>query len=482
MSGIRIEGSLSGNIAEVDVNKSLQATGPSDPTKAGVAIMYLENDNGANNGGVVYRNSPLCTDDRRMSVGLDTPLFDYTFNALAQDTGVWKHAFTTMTVTQSGGTALFNANLTGTITTGASLQTWRHFRLIGNAGLSADIIGSITGSAQANQVIEFGLFIATTTTAPADGVYFRYTNAGLVAVMNYNGTETTSGVLIASLTPNQNYSFQINITERQVEYWVSGSMYSELTTPAGQAQAFLTDALPLCVQFRNSGTVSGTQMQFKLGDVHVDQRDMQLAMSYPTQMAAMGNHHQGLSGGTMGSLALYTNNLAPGAGATPSNTSAALGTGLGGQFTAQPTLTANTDGIICSYQVPAGSVNQTPRTLLVYGIYVQGVVSAVLTGGPVIYQYSLAFGHTAVSMATTESASFANGTTKAPRREAIGIEVFAATAAAGTVGSSSGQFARFTAPIAVNPGEFIAVVAKNIGTVTSVGTITLLVQYDYTWI
>ena len=34
------------------------------------------------------------------------------------------------------------------------------------------------------------------------------------------------------------------------------------------------------------------------------------------------------------------------------NTTAALGTGLGGQFSALPTLAVNTDGIICSYLNP----------------------------------------------------------------------------------------------------------------------------------
>lgn len=58
---------------------------------------------------------------------------------------------------------------------------------------------------------------------------------------------------------------------------------------------------------------------------------------------------------------------------------------------------------------------------------INAVVTAAITGGPVIYAYSLAYGHTAVSLATTESA-----TTKAPRRLPVGIQTFAPTSPVGT--------------------------------------------------
>ena len=53
--------------------------------------------------------------------------------------------------------------------------------------------------------------------------------------------------------------------------------------------------------------------------------------------------YQGQTGQTLGSTALYTNNLAAGAGAVMTNTTAALGSGLGGQFSALPTLAVGTD-------------------------------------------------------------------------------------------------------------------------------------------
>ena len=84
----------------------------------------------------------------------------------------------------------------------------------------------------------------------------------------------------------------------------------------------------------------------------------------------------------------------------------------------------------------------------------------------------MAFGHTGVSLQNTET----NGTSKAPRRIALGYETFATTAAAGVIGA--GVYMAFNSPICVQPGEFIQLVAKNLGTVTTGGVITFQVCFD----
>jgi hypothetical protein len=56
-----------------------------------------------------------------------------------------------------------------------------------------------------------------------------------------------------------------------------------------------------------------------------------------------------LSGTTQGSLANYANSTNPTA-VVPTNTTAALGVGLAGQFWEIDTLAVTTDGIIQSYQ------------------------------------------------------------------------------------------------------------------------------------
>ena len=79
-----------------------------------------------------------------------------------------------------------------------------------------------------------------------------------------------------------------------------------------------------------------------------------------------------------------------------------------------------------------------------------------------------------MALNTTET----NGTVKAPRRVALGFETFAATAALGVLGSATGCYMAFNSPVVVQPGEFVQVTAKNLGTVTTGGIITFLVAFD----
>jgi hypothetical protein len=99
------------------------------------------------------------------------------------------------------------------------------------------------------------------------------------------------------------------------------------------------------------------------------------------------------------------------------------------------------------------------------------MVQTVLAGGPFIYQCGVAFGHTSVSLATTEAA-----TTKAPRRFPVGLYTLAATAAVGSVGATFVH--SFNTPLLVQPGEFIQTIVKNIGTVGTSGTIAHVIGFE----
>lgn len=487
MSGIRLEGNTSGHVAEVDASNNLNVTLPQDLTKAGYAVLTAESDSGTITGTPTRRTINV-SQGHRLSVGLDTILFDYTFNAAAQDTGTWKFAVNAaMTAAQSGGLLTLNNALTVTTLASASMSSWRYFTQVSNAALV--IHGSIQVSAipLANQVMEFGLFVPAATIL--DGVYFRYTNAGLLGNINYNGAEISTGTLLSNMVPNTTYQFQIVCGETNTEFWIDINdgnglkLYTMLSTPAPIGDSFASCALPITIQQRNGLAIgAGTQMQVKMSDCNIIQRSLNLEIPFNTQQIFQKGSHQGLPGGTMGQLTNMTNSLAPGAGVAMTNTTAALGATLGGQFAALPTLAANTDGIVCGYQVPVGGVAQTPRTLIVTGIHISSMVTTALTGGPVQYFYSLAFGSTALSLATTETASFVGPTTKIPRRIPIGLETFASAAAIGVVGTSGGINILLNSPIIINPGEFIVLAAKNVGTVTTLGVITFLVTFDHYWI
>jgi hypothetical protein len=216
----------------------------------------------------------------------------------------------------------------------------------------------------------------------------------------------------------------------------------------------------------------------KLGYVYIGLQDAASLGRGMVELAALAGKTgaQGQSGHTLGSTALMSNSQVVGTGFAATNTTAALGVGLGGQFALLPTLTAATDGILCSYLNPLATAAVPGKTLYIRGVKIQGLVTTVLAGGPLFMAYSLAFGHTAVTLAQAEGAG-----TKAPRRVPLGWETYVATAPLGTLGSANGVVMAFDAPIAVNPGEYVAVVVKNFGTVTTTGVVTYLVSFNSFW-
>ena len=185
----------------------------------------------------------------------------------------------------------------------------------------------------------------------------------------------------------------------------------------------------------------------------------------------MGGGYQGQEGNTMGSLARVTNSANP-AAAVPTNTTAAVGTGLGGEFWETDTLAVNTDGIIASFQNPLNTVAIPGKNLVINGIYIDSYVQVVEVLGGYNAVWTAAFGHTAVSLATAEGA-----TTKAPRRVIIGTNSVPAAVAALT--QLARVFIQFKNPIVVYPGEFFAIVKKKVGTVPSSGVIAHNIFVDH---
>jgi hypothetical protein len=249
----------------------------------------------------------------------------------------------------------------------------------------------------------------------------------------------------------------------------------------GYGQPFTSASLPFSIRHAIVGGAAGGVFQATLSDYVVSLGGSPTNSSLSQTNNRMIGAHQGLSGGTMGSLASYVNSTTP-AGGAGLNT-AALATGLGGQATLNAAAAAVTDFILTSYQVPAGTALVQGRRLALYGVRVatSNLGAAVATTETTL-AYSLAFGHTAVSLANTESASGGTNTSKAPRREALGMQSWAVGAAVGSPAREGAIFMPFTQPIYVNPGEFIAVAAKFlVGTATASQTIYNHITFDYGW-
>jgi len=474
-----VVGALSGTGADVTASRQLKVILPDGSTAAdaaGVAI-FSENDAGAITTNRSIR-SPETDQDYRFRVSLDTLLEDEIFNYTAQNTAKHNYITTNITSTWTAAGLTLNGSSITTTTSGTLVRSYKTFPILdpGTLAISTAISFS-AASVPTNVAIDYGLMLpaAATPFVPLDGVYFRASSAGWTGVINHNGTETSVGPFTFTPVANRVYGFIITVHERQVDFWVDNQLLGSITVPTGQGQVYMSEALPWGIRQAHVGAAGGI-FQAVVKNYSVSIGGLQISDTLGEMSNRAVGCYEGLSGGTMGSLASYANSTNPTAAAL-SNT-AALVTGLGGQYAFNAAVAAATDGIVTSFQVPALTVATRNRRLKINGIRIDAVNNgaAVATTATTL-QWSLAFGHTAVSLATTEAA-----TTKAPRRIALGLQTWAVGAAIGAGPQNGVIDVNFDSPIYVNPGEFVAVVAKFlIGTATASQTIFGTVTFIHSW-
>jgi hypothetical protein len=477
MSGLRVSGNTSGNVAEVDANHNVNVTLPLDSNYSGYSMLAGCTSKAGDPAGRITQNVRISTQGR-LTVGEPVMLFNEVFNYAAVNTAQWFQTASTQTITVAGGTLNLNAAATTVAAQYCSVKTYAYFPMQADFASYVTMDMSLSNAPQVNCLIELGFINATTNTAPIDGAFFRYDATGtLKAVLNNNGTEYTSSALIAPSVAVM-HKYKVIVESDQALFYIDDACQAIIAAPTGLGFPTYAQTVPVMMRIVHSATGPALANTPKFGYVFVGVQD---AVGMAKSMAECGAisgkmGSQGQSGQTMGSTALYSNSLAVGPGIAMTNTTAALGVGLGGQFSALPTLAGPTDGILCSFLNPAATSAIPGKTLYIRGVKIQGMVTTILAGGPVLYAFSLAYGHNALTLAQTEGAG-----TKAPRRISLGYETYAATAAVGSLGSTQGVYMVFNAPIAVNPGEYVAITAKNLGTVTTTGVITFQVTYDSYW-
>lgn len=491
-------GSDTTNKANVDSNYNQMVNTPGNTsdgvargggnTNAGVSVMLTENDPGTVTGARNVK-SPKTSLHRRLRVGVDTLMFNDTFNATTQNTSFWEYTFVIMTASQPGAGTLNFGTVQGTaITHGAIMRTYQHFPVIGKASIATKIsCGVFNATLVANEEWRVGFGKPTVGgTAPTEGVWFLLSTAGLTGKAFYNGVESTTGTLatLASFTVGTMYELEIIIGEQLVEFWRDGILLGSLDNAVSNGQPFQQATLPLFMQKLCTGNVTNTNTM-RIADINVYISDIASNKTWEAQLATLGQSGNiGQNGNTQGKTSLWANSAAPTAAAA-SNTTPPF-SGLGGIISINPTLAVSSDGIFQSFTNPAPTINITGRNLLIYGVTVDSHVSVVLSGGPLAYEYFIAYGHTADSLATGETASFATATTHAPRIVPIGIETYIANAGVATKGTgvqSGGLNKQFRVPLIVRPGERVALCCRlGVGsTVTTTGAITCLISWDAVW-
>ena len=430
---------------------------------SGFATVQSEDDAGTVTGARQVRTLNL-SQDFRTRVGQDSLLFNAFFPGTSFDSTNWTVVLSTMTASQAAGILTLNAGNATASGNVARVQTYRSFPVYGAFGLYGEFLVQFSQLPQSNNVCEWGYGLASGVTAPTDGCFFRLgTDGTFKCVVSYNGTENVSSDLMSLVQPGvaTTKHYIINITEDSVEFWIDDIEVARLGRPTGAYSTSLPGQLPVFFRNYNNG-IPGVAQQMKVSMVNISLADANRAKDWNDVMAGMGGSaYQAQFGATMGSIAVYGNSTFPAAG-TATNTTAAIGSGLGGLFVSNVgVLTHNTDYIISSYQVPLASTAVPGKTLYVNGVGIDTINIGAASGGtgPVTWMNSIAFGHNTVSLASAESV-----TTKSPRRVPLNVAYMPGTSPINTVAITNMPYRSFQTPIVVQPGEFIQVAQRFLGT------------------
>jgi len=456
----KIIGNSSGNIAEVNSDNEIKVALSKDADKAGYSISTNEV-NGVDGIGTVTRADDASIDYRKR-VGVDSLLFDDTFNHAVLNTSKYQGITSTATIVLGSGRMAFNAGNSTASGAVARVQSYKTFPLYLSYALYVDMAVLFTQPPVQNNVCEFGLGYATTTTTPTDGVFFRLNASGaLQGVINYNGSEITT-TLEYTITANSSNHYLIVAHNDRTEFWIDDICYGVIETPLSNGSPLMCMNAPLLFREYNSGITSVAQ-QMQVQKVSASMADMQNTRLWATQMAGMGQSSSNApDSATAGYTANYANSAAP-VSATLSNTAAGYAT-LGGQFQFAAVAGTETDYALFAYQVPAGSATVPAKSLFIRGIrietYNMGAASATT---PTLLQWGLGAGSTAVSLATADSATAG---TRASRRLTLGVQSIPVASAIGY--ATVPVDVNLDSPIVVEAGTFCHIILKMpVGTATA---------------
>ena len=482
-------GNNSAGKVNVDANYNLKVTLPTTDAYTGKARMMSENDDGLYISGTPYLKSPETSSDYRLRVGTDSLLFEDALNATTQNTNLWSYVFNTMTAAQPGaGTVNFSAVQGTTSAHGAYMRTFQYFPLVNTAPMAVEFYGgSFTSPLVAGEIFLMGLGIpGAATTKPTDGVWFRLSTAGLEGVIAYNNSETGPGVIFpfASISSDVIYKFTIVVGESGVEFWINDHLISDYPIPSGNPLPFINVSLPVFMMKYNTGAVSNTNT-IRISRVGVSLMDIASNKGWSQSLSTMARSlYAGQNGNTMGSNSgnLVATAAIPGTQAGSNTAPNAAMAGLGGLF--QMTNQASNPGasgtmVAQYYQNPASTINITGRNLVITGCRIDATnYGAASSGTATTLLWGVAYGHTSISLATAETASFATATTHSPRHVPLGMNYIPAGAVIGQAYSNP-IIADFTAsPIVVRPGEYLsATVRFLVGTATGSQTVVYTVLY-----
>lgn len=440
--------------ANVTANNELKIAPTTDIALPGYVATVCEVHDGA--AGVARLSRPMdITTDFRTRIGVDNLLFQDSFTHTIFNTSVYQGVVATMTTAFSGAHLVFNSGNSVASAAVARVQTYKSFPMYGTYPLYIEFWARFSTAPQTNNVAELGIGIATGTATPTDGIYFKLDSTGLLkGVTNYNGTETSTSETFPTISANVSNHYLIVQHNDRVEFWIDDVLYGALDRPTSAPSLSQAYALPLLMRIFNSGAV-GSAQRLEVNAVNVSLGDMNSNRDWP--IVQVGNGLSSISvphGTAAGQTANWANSAAP-ASATLSNTAAGYTT-LGGQYQFLAVAGAETDYALFGYQNPAGTAAISGRNLFIQGVIISLVNTVVAVGATgTVFQWGVAVGSTAVSLATVDSATAG---TRAPRRLTVGIQSLAPASVVGATALPINIL--FDAPLVCEPGCFVHIILK----------------------
>lgn len=442
---ISIKDSISQTPAKVTADGNLQVVSPTVASKAGFERILSSDGSDID-----------VTENNFLRVSTSALVLYEQVDGNSINTNLWMpSAGNSASISQASGFITLNG---GTAANGYSiLQSIKAVPLYGTLPLLFEANCKVANVPESNATIEIGMGVGTTTSAPTDGVFFRWTpTGGFSCIMSYAGAETSSGNIAGqsfsdnggesiTLSPSVNniHLYAIEIVEDHVRFFIDDILVSDLDVPQGQA--FPTSAGRQAVFFRvyNGGSAPSLAPSLGIGQVTVKQEDLYQNKTWGETLSVIGRNAYQSPISAFGQTAQHTNSTAPGA-AVLSNTAPSYAT-LGGKYLFSVASGVATDFALFGFQVPAGF------QLFVTDVTISAVISTGLGITASIVEWALGLNSSAASLATADGSG-----TWAPRRIPIGIQAFPISSLAGA--QSPDIVRHFSVPLVVDSGRYFHVI------------------------
>ena len=479
----------------LDTNGNVKVSLPTNAAQAGFSRnAYLR-------GSTSFTSEAKITQDGELYAGLSTRLFESSFNgalAGALANNQWNQQQTTMGATLAAGFLRFNPATITTLNTGVSINSWNTFVITDHNTLKLSAILKHQNGAIANKQFDLGFgyydIAGNQNATMNEFVGFRWTQTGqLQAIVEAStgGAPVAQTLNLTVQSDSVSHIYETVLCNEYAEFWIDGICVGVISAALDGPGLTKSNTLPVVIRLFNGASSPSLAPVFDLGDVTVTLIGPGTAMmDRPTLQRMQGRDSHRAQGGIQG--ASGNTGTVPTSGTTPTGAvnnnvaTSATGThGYGRAILTNINATAHTEYIFASFGNPA--IPETAgqaidaRSLVITDIMISPLlVTTAITGGGFQAQWFIAYGHTALSIATLDAVGGAAvGTKSAIKMPLPMIETVPAAAAVGTISTRTGEqgLINLTTPILIQPGEFVAIGLRTLGAPVAITAGTV----DYGW-